>query len=118
MSQLRYRADHDLNEVIVDGVCRREPAVSFVRLRDLGLAHSSDDAVLAFAARENLIVVSHDVNTMSAAAFARINGGEPMAGLLLAHQRTPVAGIIESLILIWSASDAGEWAGRVEFLPI
>ena len=41
-----------------------------------------------------------------------------MSGLLLAHQRTPVSAVIDSLLLIWSASDAEEWSGQVEFLPI
>jgi hypothetical protein len=37
---------------------------------------------------------------------------------LLAHQRTPVSLVIDSLLLIWSASEAEEWAGQVEFLPL
>jgi hypothetical protein len=64
------------------------------------------------------IVVSHDVNTLREVAYTRLAAGLPMAGLLLAHQRTPVADIIESLLLIWAASEAEEWAGHVEFLPI
>jgi hypothetical protein len=55
---------------------------------------------LEFAAAENWIVVSHDVNTLREAAYTRLAAGLPMAGLLLAHQRTPVADIIESLLLI------------------
>jgi len=41
-----------------------------------------------------------------------------MAGLLLAHQDEAVAGIIQDLLLIWAASEAGEWYGRVVFLPL
>ena len=100
------------------GVLRREPAAEFARLRDLGLATRSDPEVLDFAARENWIVVSHDVNTMREAGSTRLAAGLPMNGLLLAHQRTPVSAIIESLLLIWAASEAEEWAGQVEFLPL
>jgi hypothetical protein len=42
----------------------------------------------------------HDVNTMREAACTRLVAGLPMNGLLLAHQRTPVSAIIESLLLI------------------
>ena len=79
---------------------------------------SSDAEVLDFAVRENWIVVSHDVNTMSSTAFTRLAEGQPMNGLLLVHQRTPVSAIIESLLLIWAASEVDEWTGQVEFLPI
>jgi hypothetical protein len=33
-------------------------------------------------------------------------------------QRTPVSPIIESLLLIWAASEAEKWAGQVEFVPL
>ncbi len=118
MSRPRLLADNDLNDAIVVGVRRREPAADFARLRDLGLSTQSDPEVLDYAVRENWIVVSHDVNTMREAAFARLAAGLPMAGLLLAHQRTPVSLIIESLVLIWAASEAEVWAGEVEFLPL
>jgi hypothetical protein len=37
MSQPRFLADQDFNEHIIAGVLRREPAIEFVRLRDVGL---------------------------------------------------------------------------------
>jgi hypothetical protein len=118
MSRPRYLADNDLNDAIIVGTRRREPAAEFVRLRDVGLAAWSDSEVLDFAAAENWIVVSHDVNTMRDAAYSRLEAGLVMHGLLLASQRTPVSSIIESLLLIWAASEAEEWTGQVEFLPL
>lgn len=118
MRRPRYLADNDLNDAIVVGTRRREPAVEFARLRDLGLATGSDSEVLEFAAAENWIVVSHDVNTMRVAAYNRLRAGLVTQGLLLASQRTPVWSIIESLLLIWAASEAEEWTGKVEFLPL
>jgi len=55
---------------------------------------------------------------MREAGSTRLAVGLPMKGLLRAHQRTPVSAIIESLLLIWAASKAEEWAGQVEFLPL
>jgi predicted nuclease of predicted toxin-antitoxin system len=91
----RFLADNDLNDAIVVGVQRREPVAAYSRLRHLGLAACSDPEVLDFAVRENWIVVSHDVNTMSATASARLVAGLTMNGLLLVHQRTPVSSIID-----------------------
>jgi hypothetical protein len=45
MSRPRFLADNDLNDAIVAGVRRREPAIEFSRLRDLGLATRSDPEV-------------------------------------------------------------------------
>jgi hypothetical protein len=118
MSRPRFLADNDLNDAILMRARRREAATEFAGLRDFGLAAWTDPDVLDFTARENWIVVSHDVNTLRNAAYARIGTGLPMGGLLLAHQRTPVSAVIESLLLIWAASDAEEWAGQIEFLPL
>jgi predicted nuclease of predicted toxin-antitoxin system len=118
MSRPRFLADNDLNDAIVRGTLRREPSIEFTRLRELGLEEYADRDVLAFAARQQWIVVSHDVNSMTDAAFTILRAGAPMHGLLLVHQRDALAPTIESLILIWSASEAEEWIGLVEHLPL
>jgi hypothetical protein len=118
MSRPRFLADNDLNDAIVVSVRRREPAMEFSRLRDLGKATRSDPEVLEFAAQESWILVSHDVNTMRVVAYIRLSAGLSMGSLLLVHQRTGVSSIIDSLLLIWAACEAEEWAGQVEFLPI
>jgi predicted nuclease of predicted toxin-antitoxin system len=118
MSRPRFLADHDLNEHIVAGVSRREPALEFIRLRDVGLSDRPDAEVLAFAAANGFLLVSHDVNTMPAAAYARVAAAEPMSGLLMVHQAQPIALVIVSLVLIWSASEAEDWHSHVRFLPL
>src|SRR5687767_13489724 len=118
MSRPRFLADHDLNEFIIEGVLRREPAIAFIRVRELGLHTQPDPVVLEYAARNSLLVVSHDVNTMSAHAYARVRAGERMSGLLMARQTAPIGAVIESLLLIWSAIEAEEWENEVRFLPL
>ena len=118
MSRPRFLADHDLNEHIGDGLRRQTPAPEWVRARDVGLADRPDSELLAYAARHGFVVVSHDVNTMPAAAYDRLARGEPVAGLLMVQQSDPVGTIIEDLLLIWSSSDAVEWHGQVVFLPL
>jgi hypothetical protein len=100
------------------GVQRREPAAVFVRVRDAGLHSRSDAAVLDYAAREGLIVVSHDVNIVPAHAYACIREGKPMAGLFMVQQRESVGAVIEDLVAIWALSEAVEWRDQVCFLPL
>jgi len=118
MTRPRFLADHDLNEHIIDGVQRREPAVEFIRVRDVDLEEKSDPEILQYAAENGLLVVSHDVNTMPAHARARLDAGKDMAGLFMARQFHPISPIIESLVLIWSASEAEEWHSQICFLPL
>ena len=77
-----------------------------------------DAEILEYADRQRLLVVSHDVNTMPAAAYARLAAGKTIAGLLMVQQIDPVGAIIENLLLIWSASEAEEWNNQVCFLPL
>ena len=56
MSRPRFLADHDLNEHIIDGVQRREPALEFVRAREVGMSDRPDAELLAYAAQQDLIV--------------------------------------------------------------
>ena len=118
MSRPRFLADHDLNEHIVVGIRRREPTIEFSRVRDLGMSDRPDAEILEYADQQKLIVVSHDVNTMPAAAYDRLAAGKTIAGLLLVQQTYPVGIIIENLFLIWSASEAEEWNNQVCFLPL
>ena len=47
MSRPRFIADHDLTETIVLGLLRREPAIEFRRVRDVGREQLSDPDVLS-----------------------------------------------------------------------
>ena len=118
MSRPRFLADHDLNEHIVAGVLRREPAVEFVRVRELDMSGQADEAILEYAEREKLLVVSHDVNTMPAAAYARFSTGKSFPGVFMVQQALPIGPMIEDLVLVWSGSELEEWKDQVVFLPL
>jgi hypothetical protein len=118
MSTPRFLADEDLRRAIVTATRRLEPTLEFAIAQDVGLQGVPDPEVLEFANANGLLVVSHDVNTMKAAAEARIADGRGVSGLFLAPQRHPVRAVAESLVLIWAASQAEEWGDRIQYLPI
>ncbi|QDV35989.1 hypothetical protein ElP_38990 [Tautonia plasticadhaerens] len=118
LGPIGFLADHDLNDRIVDGVLRRDSSIPFFRARELGLAGRPDDEVLDEAGRSSLVVVSHDVNTMTAAALGRVSSGRGHSGLILVAQRLALRIVIDELVLIWSATDVAEWRDRIEFLPL
>ena len=62
--RVRFQADADLNEDIVAGVVRREPRIDFETADEASLRELPDSQVLALAAQENRILVTHDRRTM------------------------------------------------------
>jgi hypothetical protein len=75
------------------GVARREPAIEFICARYIGWHECSDAAGLAATAEHQLIVISRDVNTMSANAYPRIRAGTSVVGLLMASKATQWGGL-------------------------
>jgi len=70
------------------------------------------------AAVERRLLVSHDVNTMSAAFSARLAEGGTSYGLLLVPQSLPVGVAIDDLELVVTVTANEDWIGTLEFLPI
>ena len=114
---IRFLADADFNHAIVKGCRRQEPTLDFLSANDARLQGVSDREVLAIAAEQNRILVTHDVRTMPRhfGEFLMKRGSSP--GVFLMSQYTPIGAVIDELVLIWAASDADEWKNRILNIP-
>jgi len=115
--KIRFQADADLNQIIVRALLRHEPAIDF---RTAVAAHFSgldDDKILALAAKENRILVTHDRKTIPY-YFAEFITAQKSPGVIIVPQKLPIAQVVEDLILIWTATEAEEWINRIHSLPI
>jgi predicted nuclease of predicted toxin-antitoxin system len=115
---VQFLADENFNNQIVRGVIRQSPAIDMLRVQDVGLSGADDPTVLAWAAQENRIVLTHDVATMITFAYERIQAKLSMPGLFEVSRRVSVGLAIEEVILIADCSLEGEWEGQVRFLPL
>lgn len=113
-----FLADENFNNQIVKGVLRQSPNINIVRVQDVGLSGADDPSVLAWAAQEERVVLTHDVATMMTFAYVRIQAELSMPGLFEVNRRVPVGLAIEEIILIAECSFEGEWEGQVRFLPL
>ena len=115
---IRFQADADLNEGIVAGCLRREPAMDFLSANGANLEGVPDPEVLVLAAEQNGILVSHDFQTMPRhfGDFLLSRGSSP--GVILVPQYLLIGEAIEELVLIWGASDAAEWENRILRIPL
>lgn len=114
--KIRYQADNDLRKAIVRGAVRREPLIDFRSAQAGRLDGVPDPEVLALAAGEGRILVSHDFQTMPI-HFRQFAQFRRSPGVLLIRQDLPVGQAVESLLLIWAASEPDEWANRVCLVP-
>ena len=114
---IRFQADADLNQVIVSAVIRRVPAIDFKTATSAGLAHLKDHDVLAVAARDGRVLVTHDQATMPR-HFAEFVRSQHSPGVIVVPQHLPLREAADDLILIWTVTEAIEWLGRIAFLPI
>ena len=115
---IKFLTDEDYNNIILRGLLRRLPQVDIVRVQDVGLMNAHDAIVLAWAAREGRIVLTHDVKTLLTGAYLRLSEGLPMPGVMASPQEMPVAPIIDDLILVIESSEDDEWENQVVYLPL
>jgi hypothetical protein len=115
---VRFLADASLHHAIVAGCSRREPSIDFLSAHAARLNGVSDRDVLALAAKLDRILVTHDFQTMPKhfAEFLASGGSSP--GVFLVKQRTPLAAVIEELVLVWAASEAKDWMNRILEIPL
>ncbi len=114
---IKFQADNDLKQAIVNGVKRRRPAIDFQTAAEAQLDGLPDEEVLALAANEGRVLVSHDHRTMPF-HFANFISTQESAGVILIEQSLPLRDAIDDLLLIWEASEAEEWSNRLEFIPL
>lgn len=115
--KVRFQADADLNHTIVLATVRREPGIDFQTAVTAGLPGVDDPEVLAMAAQNGRVLITHDRKTMPR-HFAEFITRETSSGLLVIPQSLSVAAAVEDLILIWSATEAEEWVNRIGILPL
>ena len=113
----RFLADEDLNRAIVSGVKRRAPWVDFLSAQDASIAAMPDADVLALAARDGRILVSHNFGTMPH-HFRDFVASQYSPGVFLISQAVPVVVAVEAMLMIAEASEDKEWENQLTYLPL
>jgi len=111
-------SDENFNNDIVRGLLRRNPALDIVRVQDIGLRGEEDPVILAWAANEGRVVLTHDAATMAYFAYERVKAGLSMPGVIEVADDLPLSQVIEDILLITETSERLEWEGRVIYLPL
>ncbi|MBI1257773.1 MAG: hypothetical protein GC204_09915 [Chloroflexi bacterium] len=116
---MRFLADENFDNKILRGVLRENPEFDIVRVQDTEIYGADDPSVLAWTAKEERILLTHDVRTMSGFAYERIEAGLFTPGIIEVNkQKISIGQAIDEILLIDGASDAAEWENKVTYLPL
>lgn len=108
--EIRYHLDEHMDPAIATGLRRR--GVDVTTTVEEGLAGASDLEQLAYAARNDRVLVTRDSDFL-----ALSSEGVPHAGIAFWHSRHRSLGqLILDLTLLWRVYAAEDMAGRVEYL--
>lgn len=115
---LALAADENFNNDILRGLMRSKPDLDVVRVQDAGLSGADDRTVLEWAARQNRILLTHDVSTITYYANDRLREGKRMPGIFEVSRSVPIKVAIDDILLLAECSNEAEWEGQIRYLPL
>lgn len=115
---LRLISDENFNGDIIRGLLLHRPELDLIRIQDTELAGADDPSILAWAAAQGRIVLTHDRATMPDFAYARVIAEQRMSGVFVLNDRLAIRRAIDELLLLDECSIQAEWIGIVLYLPL
>jgi predicted nuclease of predicted toxin-antitoxin system len=115
---LKLVSDENFNGDILRGLYRRRPDLDIVRVQDAELSKTPDPDVLAWAATEGRILLTHDRDTMPSFAYDQVRAGQPMPGVFLVSDLMPIGQAIEEILLAVECLSPEECKDFVRFFPL
>jgi predicted nuclease of predicted toxin-antitoxin system len=114
---IKLVSDENFDGDILRGLLRRLPELDVVRVQDADMAATPDPEILAWAAREQRILLTHDRDSVPGFAYARVSAGEPMPGVFLVSDHMQKGQAIDQLLLAIQCLNPGDCKDQVHHFP-
>jgi predicted nuclease of predicted toxin-antitoxin system len=114
---LRFLADENFDGRAIAALLQRQPGLELVRVQDVGLSGADDPTILAWAAGEARLLLTHDRKTVPAFAVQRAQAGQRMPGVVVVSRSASPQVAIDAILLLDGASVPGEWEGQILTVP-
>ena len=109
MADIRLYVDEHIPRAVVRGL--RSRGVDVATVTDAGLRQADDTEHLAWALKEDRVIVSYDPD------FLRLHAqGVPHAGIAHLPRQLPIGMLVRSLLLLHDPVAAEDMQGHMEFL--
>jgi predicted nuclease of predicted toxin-antitoxin system len=115
---IKLATDENFDGDILRGLLRRLPDLDVVRVQDAELAETPDPLILAWAAAEERVLLTHDRDTLPNFAYERVRAGEPMPGVFLVSDRMPKGQAVEELFVALHCLTPEECNNLVTYFPL
>jgi Domain of unknown function (DUF5615) len=115
---LRMISDQNFSGRILRGIGRRIPNLDLVRAFDAGLSKAPDPVLLEWAAAEDRILLTHDVNTIPGFAYDRVRAALGMPGVFLVDAHMAIGKAIDELVIVIACSSQEDWKDAVTYFPL
>lgn len=115
---MRFLADENFNGKLLAGLRAVLPGIDIVRVQDTDKITAPDSELLAWAAEQDRILLTHDVQTIVGFAYDRVREGLPMPGIIEVRLTQGLGTTIDELALLIGASDPEEFQNQVRYVPI
>jgi len=115
---LKLLTDENFKRQILIGLRRRVASVDAVRVQDAGLSGAEDPDILAWAAAERRVLLTHDAQTVPDFAYQRLREGVPMPGVVIVPDQMAIGRAIEDLVLMLEAGSQDDFEHQILYLPL
>jgi hypothetical protein len=115
---MRFAADENFDGRILSGLLSRLPELDIVRVQDTEMYQLPDPQLLDRLAQQNRILLTHDVKTMPAFVYQRIDAGLLVPGIIEVTQSMPIGQAIDDLEVMIGAGSPADFENQVRYIPL
>ncbi len=116
---MKWLAEEGFDNDIVRGLLRRSPGLDVIRAQDVSeIAGRDDEKLLAWATRNERVVLTHDLATMVPALLLQKQQESGCTPVVFVPDSLPIGAVIEEILLLDQCSEGSDWAAGVVYLPL
>jgi len=94
------------------------PALDLQTVSKAGLRRREDTFILQYAAKQNRVLLTHDVNTLPGFAYERVERRLPMPGVIVVPADLGIGVAIEELHLLLECGAPVDFENQVIHVPL
>jgi hypothetical protein len=114
---VKWLADECFDNDVIRGLLRRSPDFDLVRAQDISeVAGRDDETLLAWAGKNDRVVLTHDLATMVPAL--QLQGQPASTAVVVVPDSLPIGQVIEEVLLLDQCSGESDWTAGVIYLPL
>ncbi len=119
MSKIRYLIDENTTRVIADQLLRLRPEIDILVVGDdfAPARGTLDPEILVWMEQKGYSLITRNRKSMPVHLTDHLHAGCHIPGIFTFTHGAPLGLVIETLLLVWEASEPGEYQDQIVFIP-